>query len=72
MCDPGMNKAPFRTTLAWIGTTLTMASFGFGTVAFLRSMRHALPNQEIERLQQGAIQFGASLSLAGLWSLFVG
>jgi uncharacterized membrane protein YidH (DUF202 family) len=30
-----------RTTLAWIRTALTMASFGFGMVAFFRSLREA-------------------------------
>ncbi|WP_179580708.1 DUF202 domain-containing protein [Tunturiibacter gelidiferens] len=28
-----------RTTLAWIRTTLTMTSFGLGTVTFFRSIR---------------------------------
>jgi putative membrane protein len=27
-----------RTTLAWVRTALTMGSFGFGMVAFFRSM----------------------------------
>jgi putative membrane protein len=29
-----------RTTLSWISTTLAMASFGFGMVAFFRSLQH--------------------------------
>ena len=55
-----------RTTLAWIRTTLTMASFGFGMVAFFRSIRQATPSAETVRLQQGAIQFGASLLILGI------
>ena len=55
-----------RTTLAWVRTTLTMASFGFGMVAFFRSMRQASPSEESARLQQGAIQFGASLIILGI------
>jgi len=55
-----------RTTLAWIRTTLTMASFGFGMVAFFRSIRQESPSEETVRLQQGAIQFGASLIILGI------
>ncbi|MGB0068454.1 MAG: DUF202 domain-containing protein [Isosphaeraceae bacterium] len=55
-----------RTTLAWIRTTLTMASFGFGMVAFFRSIRQESPSEETVRLQQGAIQFGASLVILGI------
>ena len=55
-----------RTTLAWIRTTLTMASFGFGMVAFFRSIRQESPSEETMRLQQGAIQFGASLVILGI------
>src|SRR5271157_6427107 len=55
-----------RTTLAWIRTTLTMASFGFGIVAFFGSIRQESPSEESVRLQQGAIQFGASLIILGI------
>ena len=55
-----------RTTLAWIRTTLTMASFGFGMVAFFRSIRQESPSEETVRLQQGAIQFGASFLILGI------
>ncbi len=55
-----------RTTLAWIRTTLTMASFGFGMVAFFRSIRQESRTAETARLQQGAIQFGASLIILGI------
>jgi putative membrane protein len=34
----GTKLALDRTTLAWVRTTLTMASFGFGMVALFRSL----------------------------------
>ena len=35
-----------RTALAWVRTTLTMASFGFGMVAFFRSLRQSAPSRK--------------------------
>jgi putative membrane protein len=58
-----------RTTLAWVRTTLTMASFGFGMVAFFRSMQQASPGVETARLHQGAIHFGASLLVLGILAM---
>ena len=55
-----------RTTLAWIRTTLTMASFGFGMVAFFRSLQQGSPGVETARLHQGAIHFGVALIVIGL------
>jgi putative membrane protein len=55
-----------RTTLAWIRTTLTMASFGFGLVAFFRSLREENPGPETRRLQHGAIFFGTALICLGI------
>jgi putative membrane protein len=55
-----------RTTLAWIRTTLTMASFGFGMVAFFRSLQQGSPNAETARLHQGAIHFGVALVVTGI------
>ena len=55
-----------RTTLAWIRTTLTMASFGFGMVAFFRSLRQSSPDEETQRLHEGAIAFGVGLIVLGL------
>ena len=57
-----------RTTLAWIRTTLTMASFGFGMVAFFRSLSQSTPNEETQRMHQGAIAFGVALIVLGLVS----
>ena len=55
-----------RTTLAWIRTTLTMASFGFGLVAFFRSLQQGSPSAETARLHQGAIHFGVALIVMGI------
>jgi putative membrane protein len=55
-----------RTTLAWIRTALTMASFGFGMVAFFRSLREAAPGAETARLHEGAIRYGMALIVLGL------
>ena len=55
-----------RTTLAWVRTTLTMASFGFGMVAFFRSRQEQSPSPESIRLHQGAIRMGTALILLGI------
>jgi putative membrane protein len=54
-----------RTTLAWIRTALTMASFGFGMVAFFRSLQEQTPGENTARLHQGAIRFGIALIVLG-------
>jgi putative membrane protein len=55
-----------RTTLAWIRTTLTLATFGFGTVGFFRSLRETSPTPEAVHLHQSAIWFGTALIVLGL------
>jgi putative membrane protein len=55
-----------RTTLAWIRTTLTMASFGFGLVTFFRSLEQRSPSAETARLHLGAIHFGVALIVMGI------
>jgi putative membrane protein len=55
-----------RTTFAWIRTTLTMASFGFGMVAFFRSIQIESPSAETIRLHQGAILLGIALLILGI------
>jgi putative membrane protein len=55
-----------RTTLAWIRTALTMASFGFGMVAFFRSLQTENPNAENIRHHLGAVRFGLTLIALGL------
>jgi uncharacterized membrane protein YidH (DUF202 family) len=55
-----------RTMLAWIRTALTMATFGFGTVGFFRSLRIGTPTPEVVRLHQNAISFGVALVVLGL------
>ena len=58
-----------RTTLAWIRTTLTMASFGFGMVTFFRSLQQGAPSAETARLHQGAIHFGVALIVIGITAM---
>jgi putative membrane protein len=55
-----------RTTLAWIRTALTMASFGFGMVAFFRSTELQSPSDRAARLYHGAIRVGAALLVLGI------
>ena len=55
-----------RTALAWIRTALTMATFGFGTVGFFRSLRAMSPTQEAIHLHQSAIAFGVGLVALGI------
>ena len=50
-----------RTTLGWIRTTLTMASFGFGMVAFFRTLRHENPTSEFVHLHERAVHVGIAL-----------
>jgi putative membrane protein len=57
------------TTLAWIRTALTMATFGFGTVGFFRSLRAASPTPESLELHAGAIRFGVGLTVLGVVAL---
>jgi len=58
-----------RTTLAWIRTALSMVGFGFGTVAFFRSLREHHPEESTRRLHQMAIAFGLALLVLGLVAL---
>lgn len=60
-----------RTTLAWIRTAVTIATFGFGLVAFFRSLAERSPTPESIRLHEGAIQFGVLLILLGIFSMVV-
>jgi uncharacterized membrane protein YidH (DUF202 family) len=55
-----------RTTLAWVRTALTMASFGFGMVAFFRTIREQSPSEETIRLHLGAIRMGTALLVLGI------
>ncbi len=57
-----------RTTLAWIRTTLTMASFGFGMVAFFRSRELDSPGSESRFLHHEAVRFGAAVVVLGIIS----
>jgi putative membrane protein len=55
-----------RTTLAWIRTALTMASFGFGMVAFFRSREIESPTSESAWLHHRAVGAGAALLVLGI------
>jgi putative membrane protein len=55
-----------RTALAWIRTALTMATFGFGTVGFFRSLRAMSPTPEAIHLHRSAIAFGTGLVVLGI------
>jgi putative membrane protein len=55
-----------RTLLAWIRTTLSMVGFGFGLVAFFRSLRLAHPGEPTEPHHLTAIGFGVGLLVLGL------
>ncbi len=55
-----------RTTPSWIRTALTMATFGFGTVGFFRSLREASPTPESVQLHASAIRFGMALIVLGV------
>ena len=57
-----------RTTLAWIRTALTMASFGFGMVAFFRTLEERSPGAESLRLHQDAKRMGTALILLGIFA----
>jgi uncharacterized membrane protein YidH (DUF202 family) len=50
-----------RTTLAWVRTALTMASFGFGMVAFFRSRLIESPGAESAWLHHRAVWAGVAL-----------
>lgn len=55
-----------RTTLAWTRTTLTMATFGFGMVAFFRALRERFPSPETVHQHRSAIMFGTTLIVLGV------
>jgi putative membrane protein len=55
-----------RTTPAWVRTALTMASFGFGMVAFFRSIEEQSPGAKSLRLHHGAIRMGTALLILGI------
>jgi len=42
-----------------------MATFGFGTVGFFRTLKEKSPTPEAVHLHQGAIRFGVSLVVLG-------
>ena len=55
-----------RTTLAWVRTTITMSTFGLGTIGFFRSLRTSSETPRTIRLHEYAIHFGVALVVLGL------
>lgn len=55
-----------RTTLAWIRTTLTITTFGFGMIGYFRSIAEKIDTPRNVQLHQGAIKFGVTLVLLGI------
>ena len=55
-----------RAILAWIRTTLTFATFGFGMVGFFRILRERSATPESVRLHENAIRFGVALIILGI------
>jgi putative membrane protein len=60
-----------RTTLAWVRTALTMASFGFGMVAFFRSRLIESPGAESAWLHHRAVGAGAALLVTGIVAMLL-
>lgn len=55
-----------RTTLSWIRTASTFASFGFAMIGFFRSLDQSTHSERSVRLHQGAVQMGVVLVVIGL------
>jgi putative membrane protein len=55
-----------RTTLAWIRTTLTFATFGLGMIGYFRAVRQATQDERAVRLHQAAIKMGVALVVVGI------
>jgi len=54
-----------RTTLAWIRTALTIATFGFGMIGFFRAMVQVTHSEQAVRLHEAAIRMGVALVVIG-------
>ena len=48
-----------------------MTSFGFGMVAFFRTLQHQNPEPETIQLHQNAIRMGTALVVVGIVSMMV-
>ena len=55
-----------RTSLAWIRTALTMATFGFAIAAFFRTLMAQSLDPQTIHLHQDAIWFGLALVVLGI------
>jgi putative membrane protein len=66
MADFQTQLALDRTMLAWIRTTLSMAGFGFGMVAFFRTLRQESPSEATLRMHLAAVRFGTALLILSI------
>jgi putative membrane protein len=55
-----------QTTLAWIRTALTFATFGFGMIGFFRAIARETQSEQALRLHQAAIRIGVALVVTGV------
>jgi putative membrane protein len=55
-----------RTTLAWIRTAVTFATFGFGMIGYFRALAQSTHSEQATRLHQGAVHMGVGLVVIGL------
>ena len=60
-----------RTTLAWIRTAVTFATFGFGMIGFFRTIAQATRSEQAERVHQAAIHMGVALVIVGLVAMLL-
>src|SRR5277367_1134497 len=54
-----------QTTLAWIRTALTFATFGFGMIGFFRAIAQETRSDQALRLHLAAIRIGVALVVTG-------
>ena len=60
------NYRTSRTTLAWLRTAVTFATFGFGMIGFFRTIAQATHSEQAVRLHRAAIHVGVTLVVIGL------
>jgi len=60
-----------RTTLAWLRTAVTFATFGFGMIGFFRTIAQATHSEQAVRLHRAAIHVGVTLVVIGLVAMLL-
>ncbi len=53
-------------TLAWLRTTLSVATFGFGMAGFFRTLQAQSQDPKVVRLHQGTVRMGIALLILGI------